>query len=177
MPSYPYDLKKAEALLDEAGFKRGANGVRFEMTIDPTPYGDESLTVGEYMREQLRKIGITAKIRSEDYAVFIKRCWTDRDFDVCIYTAAMGADPTIGVQRFYWSKNIKKGVAFSNGSTYSNPEVDALLEASQVELDTGQAEGAVQEVAAAGDGRHPDPADLRDHPRDHRQQESQGLYR
>jgi len=135
VPSYPFDFKKAEALLDEAGYPRGANGVRFEMMIDPTPYGDESLTVGEYMREQLRQIGITAKLRSEDYAVFIKRCWTERDFDVCIYTAAMGADPTIGVQRFYWSKNIKKGVAFSNGSTYSNPEVDALLEASQIELD------------------------------------------
>jgi peptide/nickel transport system substrate-binding protein len=135
VPSYPYDLKKAEALLDEAGYPRGANGVRFELTIDPTPYGEESLPTAEYMREQLRQIGISAKIRTEDYAVFIKRCWTDRDFDICVYTAAMGADPTIGVQRFYWSKNFKPGVAFSNGSHYENPEVDALLEASQIELD------------------------------------------
>ena len=46
-----------------------------------------------------------------------------------------GRDPAIGVQRYYWSKNIKTGVAFSNGAHYRNPEVDHLLEAAQVELD------------------------------------------
>jgi peptide/nickel transport system substrate-binding protein len=135
VPSYPYDLAKAEALLDAAGHARRSNRTRFSLTIDPTPYGDESLTAAEYMREQLRQIGIDLKIRTQDYAVFIKRCWTDRDFDMCLYTAAMGPDPTIGVQRFYWSKGFQPGVAFSNGSSYSNPEVDALLEATQIELD------------------------------------------
>ena len=135
VPGYEFDPGKAEALLDEAGHPRGANGMRFELTIDPTPYGNESVIAAEYMREQMRQIGIDLKIRTQDYAVFIKRVWTDRDFDLSLYTAAMGADPTIGVQRFYWSKNFKPGVAFSNGSSYSNPKVDALLEASQVELD------------------------------------------
>lgn len=135
VPSYPFDMKKAEVLLDEAGHKRGAGGIRFKLTIDPTAYGEESLVAAEYMREQLKQIGIDARIRTQDYAVFIKRVWTDRDYDMAIYTAALGADPTIGVQRFYWSKNIQKGVAFSNGSQYANPEVDALLEASQIEFD------------------------------------------
>lgn len=135
VPQYPFDLARAEALLEEAGHPRGANGVRFQLTIDPTPYGDESLTAAEYMREMFRQIGVDLRIRTQDYAVFIKRVWTDREFDMCLYTAAMGADPTIGVQRFYWSKNFKPGVAFSNGSSYSNPEVDELLEASQIELD------------------------------------------
>lgn len=44
-------------------------------------------------------------------------------------------DPTVGVQRLYWSKNFKKGVPFSNGSDYANPEVDRLLEAAAVEID------------------------------------------
>jgi peptide/nickel transport system substrate-binding protein len=44
-------------------------------------------------------------------------------------------DPTVGVQRLYWSKNFKPGVPFSNGSAYSNPKVDALLEASAIEVD------------------------------------------
>jgi peptide/nickel transport system substrate-binding protein len=39
------------------------------------------------------------------------------------------------VQRIYWTKNIKKGVPFSNASGYSNPEMDAVIEASQVEHD------------------------------------------
>ena len=33
----------------------------------------------------------------------------------------------------YWSKNIRKGVPYSNGSGYSSPEMDALLESGQTE--------------------------------------------
>jgi peptide/nickel transport system substrate-binding protein len=44
-------------------------------------------------------------------------------------------DPTIGVQRLFWSKNFAKGVPFSNGSSYSNAEMDAALEAAQIEND------------------------------------------
>ena len=44
-------------------------------------------------------------------------------------------DPTVGVQRLYWSKNFKPGVPFSNGAAYSNPKVDELLEAAAIEVD------------------------------------------
>lgn len=138
VPAYPYDIKKAEALLDEAGFKRGAGGIRFSLTIDPLPYGDEPLRAAEYIREQCRRIGITMTVRTQDFGAFVKRVYTDRDFDINIISASTTADPTIGVQRFYWSKNFIKGVAFSNGSHYANPEVDALLEAAQTELDAAK---------------------------------------
>jgi peptide/nickel transport system substrate-binding protein len=46
-----------------------------------------------------------------------------------------GFDPTIGVQRIYWSKNFKKGLPFSNGSDYRNSQVDTLLEQASVEPD------------------------------------------
>ena len=36
-------------------------------------------------------------------------------------------DPTIGLQRLYWSKNIIKGAPYSNGSGYTNAKVDELL--------------------------------------------------
>jgi peptide/nickel transport system substrate-binding protein len=44
-------------------------------------------------------------------------------------------DPTVGVQRLYWSKNFKAGLPFSNGSHYNNPEVDRLLEAASQAVD------------------------------------------
>jgi peptide/nickel transport system substrate-binding protein len=44
-------------------------------------------------------------------------------------------DPSLGVQRAYWSKNFKIGLPFSNASHYSNAEVDRLLEAAAVEPD------------------------------------------
>jgi ABC-type transport system substrate-binding protein len=39
------------------------------------------------------------------------------------------------VQRLYWSKNILKGAPFTNGSGYSNAQMDRILEAAQVEPD------------------------------------------
>jgi peptide/nickel transport system substrate-binding protein len=135
VPTYPLDLEKAAALLDEAGYPKKDGGVRFALTIDALNYGEEPLRTSEYIREQLRQIGINLTVRSTDSGGFVKRVYTDRDFDMSTFTGSAGADPTIGVHRFYWSKNIKQGVAFSNGSGYSNPEVDALLEAAQIEMD------------------------------------------
>jgi peptide/nickel transport system substrate-binding protein len=45
-------------------------------------------------------------------------------------------DPTIGVQRVYWSKNFKPGLGFSNGAHYVSAEADRLLEAAAVESDS-----------------------------------------
>ncbi len=64
-----------------------------------------------------------------------KRVYTDREFDFTFNGHSNLFDPTVGVQRIYWSKNFKKGVPFSNGSHYDNPKVDALLEGAAVEND------------------------------------------
>lgn len=99
------------------------------------PYGDTYTRVGEYVRDALSKIGIKVDLRGQDVPTWLKRVYTDRDF--AFVTGGMGNtfDPTIGVQRLYWSKNFKKGVPFSNGSGYSNPEVDEIFEQAAVEND------------------------------------------
>ena len=132
---YPFDPKKAEGLLDEAGFKRGAGGKRFKLIHDFLPYGNDYQRTAEYLKQALGKVGIEVEIRSQDVAAFIKRIYTDNDFDFSTNFFYALPDPTIGVQRIYWSKNIKKGVPFSNSSGYSNPETDKLIEAIQVEHD------------------------------------------
>ncbi len=71
----------------------------------------------------------------QDISAFTKRIYTDRDFDFTYNGHSNLFDPTVGVQRIYWSKNFKKGVPFSNGSNYNNPKVDALLEGAAVEID------------------------------------------
>jgi peptide/nickel transport system substrate-binding protein len=42
-------------------------------------------------------------------------------------------DPTVGVQRLFWSRNFKPGLPFSNASHYANKEVDQLLEEAAIE--------------------------------------------
>ena len=93
------------------------------------------------MRAALGRIGIAVEVRAQDLSAFVKRVYTDREFDFTYNGHSNLFDPTVGVQRIYWSKNFKKGVPFSNGSHYNNPEVDALLEGAAVENDPVEAQG------------------------------------
>lgn len=132
--TYEFDIAKAERLLDEAGFQRKSDGNRFQVNLDPLPLTPHPL-VAEYLKQTLAKIGIVVTIRSQDFAGYMKRVYTDRQFDFVNTAFATTCDPTMGVQRLYWSKNFRPGVPFTNGTHYQNAEVDRLLEAAQVETD------------------------------------------
>jgi peptide/nickel transport system substrate-binding protein len=132
---YGFDPERANQLLDQAGLPRNDEGIRFAVSHDPLPIGNQHIQSGEYIRQALAQVGIQVTLRNQDMATYIKRVYADRDFDFVNNTMTNSPDPTLGVQRFYWSKNFKPGVPFSNGSHYANPEVDRLLEAAQVEQD------------------------------------------
>ncbi len=134
VPRYDYAPAKAEALLDAAGLRRGANGLRLTLRLDPTP-GLESVLTAQYLRSALARIGVRVDVRLQDFGEFVNRIYTRRDFDTAIIGGTAGPDPAIGTQRWYWSKNFQPGVAFSNGARYANAEVDQALEAAQSEAD------------------------------------------
>lgn len=134
VPRYPFDLAKAEALLEEAGLKKGADGVRLTVYNDPNP-ANETLQIAHYLRSNLAKIGVKLVIRSQDFPEYVNRVYTRRDFDTTLISATAGPDPVMGTQRFYQSSNFKPGIAFSNGARYANPRVDELLAQGQSEVD------------------------------------------
>ena len=124
---YPLDLKKAAALLDAAGYKAAASGERFKLSIDYIPGSDEQQkNVAEYVRAQLKKLGITVEVRaSADFPSWAKRM-AARDFDLSMDSVFNWGDPVIGVHRTYLSTNIKP-VVWTNTQGYANPKVDELL--------------------------------------------------
>lgn len=132
---YPYDIKKAEALLDAAGYPKKADGKRFKIYHDFLPFGSDLQRSAEFVKQQLARVGVDVEIRSQDVAGFVRRVYGEYDFDMTNTHLSALTDPTLGVQRLYWSKNISKGIPFSNGTGYSNPEVDRILEAAQDEPD------------------------------------------
>lgn len=134
-PAAPFDLAQAGRLLDEAGLPRQSNGFRFSLTIDYNPYDPTFARLAEYLRQTLRRVGIESTVRSQDFGAYVKRIYTDRDFALDANFLGNTFDPTVGVQRLYWSRNFRKGVPFSNAAHYDNPEVDRLLEAAAVEND------------------------------------------
>ncbi len=129
----PFDVKRAEALLDEAGHRRGPGGTRFPLRLTLNPFLEGRY--GDFIRQALTRIGIAVDFQRLDLATYLTRVYRDRAFDVTIESLSNTFDPTIGVQRAYWSKNFKLGLPFSNAAHYADPEVDRLLEAAAVEPD------------------------------------------
>lgn len=132
---YRFDVKAADKLLDEAGYPRGADQIRFKVTLDYNPVLDDARRLADYIRAALGRVGIDVAIRSQDLPAFVKRVYTDREFDFTTNGASNLFDPTVGVQRLYWSKNYIKGVPFSNATHYASPEVDKALEDAAIEND------------------------------------------
>ncbi|CAM4375977.1 ABC transporter substrate-binding protein [Kerstersia similis] len=129
----PYDVAEANRLLDAAGYPKDAKGVRLKLKLLITPFQDPR--AAGFVRQSLARAGIDATVVTNDFAAYARQVYTDRDFDLTLESLANVFDPTIGVQRVFWSKNFQAGVPFTHTPHYQNPAVDAALEAAAVEPD------------------------------------------
>lgn len=131
VPKYPYDPARAEALLDAAGLKRGADGHRLKIQIDYLPYGDDYKRSAEYIKQALKRVGVDVTVRTQDTPTYTKRVYGDRDFDLAVVWFAGFADPLVGVTRAYRSDTVGKNIPWSNGSGYRGDEANRLIDQAQ----------------------------------------------
>jgi peptide/nickel transport system substrate-binding protein len=137
VPQYPYDIARANKILDDAGYKRGANNMRFKVSLTFPPIQPEIPRTAEYIKQALGRAGIEVELRNIDLATFIRQVYA-WDFDLTQNYLYLLPDPILGVQRLYISSNIKKGTPFANASGYENKEVDAAFAAALTENDTAK---------------------------------------
>lgn len=126
VPTYAFDVAKANALLDEAGYKRGADGTRFALKLLPAPYFNETKQFGDYLRQALGEVGINAELVNNDSAAHQKAVYTDHAFDLAVAPPVFRGDPAISTTILVQS-GIPDGVPFSNQGGYANAELDALI--------------------------------------------------
>ncbi|EJN09435.1 ABC transporter substrate-binding protein [Herbaspirillum sp. YR522] len=138
VPQYGFDPKKAESLLDQAGLKRGADGVRLRINLDYLPYGDDFKRSGEFVRAALKRVGIEVAVRAQDTPGFTRRVYGERDYDLSLVWFAGFADPLVGVTRAYWSDSIGKNIPWTNASGYRSPEADRLIQQAQGSADQAE---------------------------------------
>ncbi|MGI9491307.1 MAG: ABC transporter substrate-binding protein [Geminicoccaceae bacterium] len=140
MPNYPpnADIDAANKLLDEAGITADGDGIRAKAVFDLIPYGEDWRRAGEYMKQALAEIGIELELRYEDVPTWLKRVYSDYDFELNLNYFYQLPDPVLGVHRHYGTDQIRQGTHFVNSSRYSNPELDALLAAGSVEPDAAK---------------------------------------
>jgi peptide/nickel transport system substrate-binding protein len=123
---YPHDPKKAEALLDEMGLKKGADGTRAKVKLLVMPYGETWTRLGEYVKQAMKRVGVDVTLETTDSAGWVNRV-SNWDYELTFNFVYQYGDPALGVSRTYVSDNIRKGVMFSNTMGYANPQVDTLF--------------------------------------------------
>lgn len=131
---YPFDLSAANRLLDEAGYPKQADGQRFAVKINYIS-GADFRRAADYLRAALSRIGIKATILDGDLPTYLRRAYTAREFDLNLNGLGRLYDPTVGVQRIYWSDGVKHPLIWINASHYQNPQVDDLFRAAATETD------------------------------------------
>jgi ABC-type transport system substrate-binding protein len=98
-PQYPVDLKKAQDLLDAAGLKPGSDGTRLKINHLVLPYGDDYIRAASFIQQQLKRVGVQLTLENLDLSTYLRRIFTDRDFDTMSAYYAAFSDPQVGVIR------------------------------------------------------------------------------
>lgn len=142
---YPFDVDSANRLLDAAGYPKNASGERFAVKIIYLTSTDFRHTA-EYVKNALAHVGIKATILDGDLPTYLRRAYTARDFDLNLNGLGRLYDPTVGVQRIYWSDGVKHPLIWINASHYQNAQVDALFSAAAVETDDTRRAAAFRQI-------------------------------
>jgi len=142
---YSYDLNATNRLLDEAGYPRQSDGQRFAIRLTYIPGADFRRTA-DYLHAALSRVGIKLSILDGDLPTFLRRAYITREFDLNINGLGRLYDPTVGVQRIYWSDGVKHPLIWINASHYQNPKVDELFRQAAVETDEQKRGAAFREI-------------------------------
>jgi peptide/nickel transport system substrate-binding protein len=130
---YAFDPARAEALLDEAGYRKGADGNRFALKILPAPFFEQTRLTGDYLRQALRRIGIDAQIETNDTPGHIAKVYKDHQFDLAVAALVYRNDPAISTTVLYRS-GTPAGVPFANQYGYADAEMDRLIDQAASEI-------------------------------------------
>ncbi len=138
---FPFDPAKAKALLDEAGWKVGSDGIRVKdgkrlslkyQTTSGNKLREDSQVL---VVENMKAIGVEFKIENQPSAVLIAS-WAANsprkhgNFDIIMYTTNATIDPGSQMYNYFDSKSIPSptnqgGIDYSR---WNDPETDQLIE-------------------------------------------------
>lgn len=136
-----YDLDKARALLDEAGWKdtdgdgfrdKVINGEKVKLSIDfKIPAGNKGREeVGLLIMEDLKKVGIALTITGREGSVF-QQDMDKRDFEMSYMAYTM--DPVMSDPKQLWSTS-ESPIGGSNMCGFGDEASDKLIEALRSEM-------------------------------------------
>jgi peptide/nickel transport system substrate-binding protein len=126
-----YDPARAEQLLEGAGWRREADGIRaregkrlsFELLTNRGSGGNRLREqYGQLMIDYWRKLGVEGRLTLVDFQEVVTRLRRTHEFDTCLTSYALDVDPD---QRLLWSTDAYK--SGFNGGRFSSPALDKLM--------------------------------------------------
>ncbi len=139
---YDFDPARAEQLLDAAGFKRGAGGVRFRLEFK-TSTEEYSRLLSEAVSDEWRRVGVAVELRPLEFATFYADLQRG-SFQVSAQRWVGGNnDPDIFESVFSSKKIPPNG---SNRGHYRNPKLDTLIDQARMEMDRERRKALLWEI-------------------------------
>jgi len=127
VPRFDYSPVKANQILDEAGYKRGSDGMRFSVDFVYETLLSEFNRAAQMIQSQLREVGIDVRLKGMETASAIDLVFRKKDFGLYYNSLSIGPDPAVGAGRLYLTSQIRATTGVTNAMSYSNPEVDQLF--------------------------------------------------
>jgi peptide/nickel transport system substrate-binding protein len=128
---YSVDIARSEQILDAAGHRRGANGIRFRLTLK-TSTEEQARLIGAALQEQWRKVGIDLELRPLELATLLSD--SVRGNFQLTFLRWVGANNDPDVFEFVFSSK-RFPPDGANRGHYRNPRLDALTDQIRVEMD------------------------------------------
>ena len=139
---WPYDVDRAKALLNEAGFA-DRDGDSVLESVDGTPlrlkltYPSGSTTYDRivlYVKDSFARAGVILELDPLEWSVFGERI-KSRDFDAILLGWGGGSIES-DIRQMFHSSQIADGA--DNFMSYSNPELDKLIDQARRTIDEGK---------------------------------------
>ena len=139
---YGYDPAEAERLLDEAGCRRGADGVRTHLTLKISTQ-EQARLLGAALQDQWKKVGVALEVRPLEQATLFSDL-EKGNFQVS-YSIWVGANNDPDVFDLVFSSR-KMPPAGKNRGHYRNAQVDKLIVGIRAEMDREKRKTLCSEV-------------------------------
>jgi peptide/nickel transport system substrate-binding protein len=136
----PYDPAGAERLLDEAGYRRGKDGLRRKgnrvLSVELLFPAAQAISaqIAEILRAAYAKVGVELVARPLEWAALSER--TDGGHFEAFLMARLFLPPNLDPYPYFHSSQLPP--AGQNLGSYRNAAADALMEKARLELDTAR---------------------------------------
>jgi peptide/nickel transport system substrate-binding protein len=122
----PHDPQRARQLLTEAGYPNG-----FDAVLRVTPQYPYTIRTGEVIVGQLARVGVRVRLEQIEWAQWLRRVYSDADYDMTIIGHAEGWDAGNYANPKYYFR-------------YDSPRFQEVFQKSETTLDDAKRRGLYQ---------------------------------